>query len=78
MLTLPEVLFGWTVLVVGAAAIDHLWLCYIRPLIHDDEAPGAPSDDARIPGWAWLAMWLTVAVFIFGFAFFGHAAGFDE
>jgi len=78
MLTLPEVLFGWTVLIVGAAALDHLWRCTIRPLVNNDEDPGAPADDARIPWYGWLAMWGVIAVLIFGFAFFGHAAGLDQ
>jgi len=46
--------------------------------INNDEDPAAPADDDRIPWYGWLGMWGVIAVFIFGFAFFGHAAGLDK
>jgi len=67
-------LLAFFVVIVGA--LDHLWLCYVRPALAERHGwPDVPAD-ARIPPMAWLGIFAVLCLLGF-FAFIGHAAGLD-
>jgi len=66
-LTLPEVLTGLTIGILGFAALHHWWICDVRPPMPDDDP---------IPWYGWLLAWGAGALLACA-AFFGHAAGLD-